>query len=260
MKLAPIVCLNCAVYFNDEGGVELCCPSCGHKTARAFYDRILKYSHEAVKFGHVYRRVYQASKDEGTLGTERACIRIDTSLDALALLAWSGLVGNLAWEVVKKMVVGLMKSWQEYEGGAQSKRHASLQDDQEIKEFLKNIEDFYSGTPISDLRVQFAVKEELVIDAAEEAVHGTNTLDDCYPVQNEPVKKDELKGFLMDVVERGSITKRPERSELGGLWADFIERTNVSEPGDDPATKKSKSKAKKKEKPKSEKTKKKKKT
>lgn len=95
------ICFYCASIYEAEDKEVLVCPICGKSISMAEYERIMQGMRQAVFGGWTCRIQYENEKNEGKRYYTEQCGEI---LNFVAIAAASGVIGNVSYDIVKKVL------------------------------------------------------------------------------------------------------------------------------------------------------------
>jgi hypothetical protein len=154
MKSPIYLCPNCATFeLKDNKGFE--CSNCGsaHKT------RHLKLTHDYAAhvylYGHLYRKDYQKQVDENGKIVIYYCLEPDSIYKFIGLAMLSGVIGNLAWDLVK---IASKKIISEYNSVFDKNHEIS---ESELHDVYKSFEIFINNSDKIDKKVMGGIIEEM---------------------------------------------------------------------------------------------------
>jgi len=109
-----ILCSACAsIYLASQGG-RLICTTCGLETDRFLYERLFEYSKTAAHYGYKYRKYYEKQvEDEGKIDTVASLSEPSMLMSFLGMAALSGIIGNVATDIVRKAVKTILAKLKE---------------------------------------------------------------------------------------------------------------------------------------------------
>jgi hypothetical protein len=100
----PILCLSCANTFEHTTRERLKCPICSTEMSRSQYEDFYRYSFQSIRYGYQYRKAISKENSENEKPKQFYLLPPDQILIYLGLAAVSGIVGNLATDLVKKVM------------------------------------------------------------------------------------------------------------------------------------------------------------
>lgn len=168
------LCYACASVFEDKGLDIVECPVCGYQIDKNRYNVVYKYANDAVKFGYMYRHMYERDvlhrKVFGGSTTLYALGAYEQYLVFAAVSALSGIIGNASYDLTKALIRRLRNSpdkRQKNEIGYIT----DLSDERKIQEFVEYIEDFAKGLKKVEPPVLSLIKEEMIAHKAVQLLH-----------------------------------------------------------------------------------------
>ena len=98
------ICFHCASIYEMEDGEILTCPVCGRSIPTSEYERVMQGIRQAVFGGWTCRGEYEGAEDDGKHYYTEPCGEM---LNFVAVAVASGLIGNMSYDIVKKVFVKL---------------------------------------------------------------------------------------------------------------------------------------------------------
>lgn len=212
------ICFACASIYEGSDSQFLVCPNCGHKVSIEQYESILQDARDAMYFGWTYRLQYEHDLEEkGTIGTHYYLAEYEEIFNFIALAAVSGIVGNFAYDVIKK-VIGSIADFVKQRGSQEqkSKIFALTDDEEKMKKFLQYIDEYYTCFEDINEEVRDAIFEEMIVDKV------SPTLEQIIMAKNPDLEIDEIKEinpFSQEELFKGMIEVRRDidrRKKLKG--------------------------------------------
>ncbi len=146
------LCLNCAELNPKEHLAIYKCSKCGFEIQKHGYLKLYKYSEEAIRYGHDYRKAYEKQMANSGKIEIKFCLHDPQEWTVyLGLAALSGVIGNASFEVVKSVAQKII----------QNIRKQSF-NEQEFLELQNNLTDFCKGFSEVDTEVKHAIIEEML--------------------------------------------------------------------------------------------------
>ena len=95
METRYLFCFGCGNIFSLVNRSDIICPECSFEKNHRKYQKILRYAHNALKFGYRYRKTYEEDyARRGNLDTRYALTPTPEIFAFLAIAALSGIVGG----------------------------------------------------------------------------------------------------------------------------------------------------------------------
>lgn len=126
------MCFYCASIYEAEDKELLVCPICGKSIPMSEYERIMQGMRQAVFGGWTCRIQYENEKNEGKHYYTEQCGEI---LNFVAIAVASGLIGNVSYDIVKK-VLNKLKLYADR--GKRNREDQMVSDFLLYKKFLKS--------------------------------------------------------------------------------------------------------------------------
>lgn len=160
------LCFFCAAVYEAPDGPVLQCPCCGGTIPRDTYEGYLRDAREAVEYGWNYRRRYEADlRKNGRITCHYALAEYEEAVHFLALAAVSGIVGGLAYDVVKKAMVKIIDTVAKKEmKHTENSVLALIRDRKKLDQFIQYVSAYYACFDSMEEEVQRAVMEEMLVD------------------------------------------------------------------------------------------------
>ncbi len=170
-----IFCLNCG-HLNDK--TVRVCEVCGSRFDQRTYKRLMDYGRQAVRYGYDYRREYESQiKSNNEISINYNLPEPDALYQWLALAALSGIVGNVAYDMVKYLAKRL---YHKIVGSKENKKYGEvikfLSDDKQLELFTNYIKDYYNNFSDIHPEVKKAIEEEIFIDNSHNTAEETREL------------------------------------------------------------------------------------
>lgn len=211
------ICTNCGVI--NDGNIDLICQNCGNKIDKEFYSELRNYAHRAVHYGYDYRIEYEKQYEKhGEIKIMYSLLDPSSYYELIAIAALSGMVGNLAYDLVKAVASQIWKKL------TSKKKEANLDNDEELllelvsnntklNEFTVYVQAYYKNLKNVKIKVKHAIIEEEMADVASK-----DKVEDFKDALEED--KLDLQKILMDVAREVGRKRfdKPKRKELKELF------------------------------------------
>lgn len=170
-----VFCIHCG-HINDD--TVKVCESCGFKYDKRTYKRLMGYAKQAVKYGYDYRKAYEEQiKIDNEIYINYKLPEPDSLYQWLALAALSGVVGNVAYDIVKKLAKKFYhKVFQLKENKRYDEIRKFLSDDKQLEIFTNYIREYYNNFPDINPKVKKAIEQEIFLDNSYETLEETREL------------------------------------------------------------------------------------
>lgn len=159
---ARYLCLHCASVVGPRRSRPAACPSCGAAWDYKQYDLARTYAGRVARFGVIARRQYERS----ILARPRMRYITPSPSDTLVfvtLAAISGVLGNVAYDIVKTVIRKILKNAAGDHDHPPDEDVKQLTSDEAIDNLFQHIQEFIGGLPTVDPAVKAAVLEELLV-------------------------------------------------------------------------------------------------
>ncbi len=217
------ICFHCASIYEIEDREIFTCPVCGRSIPSSEYERIMQNIRQAVFGGWTCRVEYEDSEGNGKRYYTEHCGEI---LNFVALAAASGLIGNMSYDIIKK-VFGKI--------GSYLKRNKKNREDKTLVEFLESPEkikkfseyisvyyDEYEGT---DDKTKNAIMEEVFVDHVSHIIDSLikmkhKDIDIDKVMEESPHTREEIMKMVLEIRNKVNI-KRLEEEDFKNFWDDI---------------------------------------
>jgi DNA-directed RNA polymerase subunit RPC12/RpoP len=233
MNMEYKLCFRCATIYEPSEDGLIRCPKCQYIFPQERYDKLIDYARGAAEFGYNYRRAFERDYEEDGTCSRRYSLSFDEILMFCAAAALSGIIGNVAYDVIK---AALNKIIVQHKSRGQRRGIATtediLNDSHEFEIFVYYITDYYNGMPNLNPEIKNAILDEIRTHAAvdvmeqKDKMNGDST--DIWDDSDEALEKE------IELVERtlaeesenidkrmGSYLNPPERSDFDEFWQGF---------------------------------------
>jgi len=227
MATISVICINCAEVFSIKESLYIECPKCGYKIERKSYNELLKYCHDAARFGYEYRLKYEKLKlDEKRIQKRYKVEPTNIYFSFMALAALSGIVGGISYDIVKHVAKIVLNN-------AKRKRKKNsnlllLESDKEFREFYKCIKEFHHD--LKDLKkdIKNIILEEMFVHEYADLIAGNPKvrkylLPNAVKTKNKDytyylIMQKELMEAKIKVIDNILGRVKPQKKELEKLW------------------------------------------
>jgi|GEM_PF-1328957 len=218
--MSTVICLCCASTFTDDArGRFITCPTCSFAIGRGRYRKIMQWSFEAVRYGFEYRKIIEQSAMAQDQTSEKAkfCIADpDPILVFVATAAASGIIGNVASDLVKAAIRKILARAAEFRKEPKEETVKILTQEEEYQQFLCYLEEFYQGMRNVDQRIREKILEEVLGDRM--ADYAKNALE-----KYDPLDPTKLKFDLNKVIQKMKNRDVPAPADFRFLWKNVRE-------------------------------------
>jgi len=158
------LCLNCASIFPSTREAKLVCMSCGFEIDRTFYEKLFEYSKTSVYYGYNYRKYYEKQiEDDGNIHTFASLSVPVTVACFLGMAALSGIIGNIATDIVKKAFKKIMANSEQLNKDI-GQNNINITNDTDINIFIQYVKDYHTSEYNTSDEVKYHIVKEEVID------------------------------------------------------------------------------------------------
>lgn len=158
------LCLNCGEINQNE---ELCCRNCGSELDTKEYNHLMKYSKRAFEYGFDYRLAYEEQvKNYGEVKVKFSLVSPENYQTWMAAAALSGMIGNLAYDLVKyvgKKIIEQLKTKEEPLNYSEKIIIEIISDNNKLIQFTNYIQGYYKGNSKLNKEVEKAIIEEEIV-------------------------------------------------------------------------------------------------
>ena len=217
------ICFYCASIYEAEDKELLVCPICGKSIPMSEYERIMQGMRQAVFGGWTCRIQYENEKNEGKHYYTEQCGEI---LNFVAIAVASGLIGNVSYDIVKK-VLNKLKLYADRGKRNREGQMVSdfLESSDKIKKFSEYIGAYYDAYEGTDEKTKNAIMEEVFVDQTSNIIDGLIKMEhkeiDIEKVMEDSLHtKEEIMKMVLEIRNRVN-TKRLEEKDFKGFWKDI---------------------------------------
>ena len=198
-------CFFCASVYEGER-----CPVCGGRISRDRYEALLGEARRAALYGWRYRRTYESElRQTGEVKTKYALADCGELIYFAAAAAVSGVIGGFSYDIIQKAVGRLARAAEERKRSREERAFLSwLEKEENLKEFMRYMDEFYNAFDQLEKKVRAAVCEEMIADAA------ASDLEKILPVVwADPKLKKEEKINLFERLTEESLRRAARLNE-----------------------------------------------
>lgn len=217
------ICFYCASIYEAEDKEVLVCPICGKSISVAEYERIMQGMRQAVFGGWTCRIQYENEKNEGKRYYTEQCGEI---LNFVAIAVASGVIGNVSYDIVKK-VLNKLKLYVDREKRNREDERVSdfLDSSDKIKKFSEYISAYYDEYERADEKTKNAIMEEVFVDQVSNIIDGLIKMKhkeiDIEKVTEDSLHtKEEIMKMVLEIRNRVNV-KRLEEKDFKDFWKDI---------------------------------------
>lgn len=216
------ICLHCASIYESEDEEVITCPVCGKSIQLSEYEGLMQSIRLAVFSGWTCRIRYEKEDDGRRYYTEQC----GEMLNFVALAMVSGIIGNLAYDTVKK-VLAIIREYLKQSGENEEDKTLIdfLESDEKIRNLAEYISAYYEEFDKVDTDTKNAIMEEVFVHSASSIMDALIQLNhkdiDIEKVMEEsPHTREDILKMILEI--RGGIfAKKPEKSDFVGFWDDI---------------------------------------
>lgn len=213
-RLSHTLCFSCGEIFPASGGEKLLCRKCGFSVGYNSYYKIMNYAMHTVYYGYYYRRAYEEQLfDEGDITTHYALIDPSDLACFLAVSALSGIIGNLAYDLIKKAIHAINQKFRTL-GCEIDQSLISLSSEKDIIIFIQYIQEFHSDSEQIPSKIKRAILEEII----------SWEVADMFSKHN-PQTKEEIKDILRKAFLNINNINKPSRKDFINFWKQLKKST-----------------------------------
>lgn len=222
------ICFACANIHNEVKSKIIICPYCGNRESIEEYELVLEKAREAVHYGWNYRLKYEKDlKEKGRIDTHYFLEQYEEIFNFIAVAIASGVIGGFAYDVVKKVIIKILKFVKENGNEKEKSKIFSLVDsDEDMRKFIEYIDEYYTCFDKIDDEVRSAIFEEMIVDRI------SPTLEKCISLQNpdidmskikeiSPFSEEEIFKSMIEVRQKLTEKKPSEKEIFKKFWTDI---------------------------------------
>ncbi len=194
------ICFLCATIYKSSNDI-MTCPSCGEKISKTEYEKVLRKVSRSVRYGWLYRKVYEKCLQEnGELNTRLCLKEAPEIINFIALAAISGIIGNISTDIVKKIISKI-----KVQINQRKSRHSEqdslniIYNEEEMEKFIKYIREFYECFDMLEEPIKKAIYEEIIVDKISTSLEKyvrLFTLDSSIENLNQEMKEQLCKSVI----------------------------------------------------------------
>lgn len=161
------LCLNCG-HINIDNQINIC-SNCGYLNDLERQQKLTEYASRAVHYGYEYRVEYESQvAEQGEIRVKYSLLNPANYLEWIAVAALSGLVGNMASDLVKyvaKQALEKLTAKQEVEELTHEEKNTLkiVRDNATLNKFTVYVQHYYKGMPKLDKKVGSGIAEEEIV-------------------------------------------------------------------------------------------------
>jgi len=217
------ICFHCASIYEMEDGEILVCPVCGRSIPSSEYERVMQSIRQAVFGGWTCRVEYEEVEDDGKRYYTEHCGEI---LNFVAVAVASGLIGNMSYDIVKKVFVKIGSYLK-----LSKKSHEDetlidfLESPERIKKFSEYISAYYDEYERANAETRNAIMEEVFVDHVSHIIDSLikikhKDIDIDKVMEDSPHTKEEIMKMVLEIRNKVNV-QQLEKSDFEGFWDDI---------------------------------------
>lgn len=217
------ICFHCASIYETEDGEILTCPVCGKSILLSEYEKVMQGIRQAVFGGWTCRKRYDGVEDDGRRYYTEPCSEI---LNFVAVAVASGLIGNMSYDIVKKVFVKIVSYLKRSKKSCEDETLvAFLESPEKIKKFSEYISAYYDEYEGTDAKTKNAIMEEVFVDHVSHIIDGLikmrhKDIDIDKVMEDSPHTREEIMKMVLEIRDKVNV-KRLEEEDFKGFWDDI---------------------------------------
>ena len=217
------ICFHCASIYETEDGEILTCPVCGKSILSSEYEKVMQGIRQAVFGGWTCRERYGGAEDDGRRYYTEPCSEI---LNFVAVAVASGLIGNMSYDIVKKVFVKIVSYLKRSKKSCEDETLvAFLESPEKIKKFSEYISAYYDEYEGTDAKTKNAIMEEVFVDHVSHIIDGLikmrhKDIDIDKVMEDSPHTREEIMKMVLEIRDKVNV-KRLEEEDFKGFWDDI---------------------------------------
>ena len=217
------ICFHCASIYETEDGEILTCPVCDKSILSSEYEKVMQGIRQAVFGGWTCRERYGGAEDDGRRYYTEPCSEI---LNFVAVAVASGLIGNMSYDIVKKVFVKIVSYLKRSKKSCEDETLvAFLESPEKIKKFSEYISAYYDEYEGTDAKTKNAIMEEVFVDHVSHIIDGLikmrhKDIDIDKVMEDSPHTREEIMKMVLEIRDKVNV-KRLEEEDFKGFWDDI---------------------------------------
>ena len=217
------ICFHCASIYETEDGEILTCPVCGKSILLSEYEKVMQGIRQAVFGGWTCRAEYEGAEDDGKRYYTEPCGEI---LNFVAVAVASGLIGNMSYDIVKKVFVKIVSYLKRSKKSCEDETLvAFLESPEKIKKFSEYISAYYDEYEGTDAKTKNAIMEEVFVDHVSHIIDGLvkmrhKDIDIEKVMEDSPHTREEIMKMVLEIRNKVNV-KRLEEEDFKDFWDDI---------------------------------------
>lgn len=208
------LCPSCASFHLHKSSL-LVCEKCGFQIRKHDYKIIMDYSKYVFQYGYRYRELYENQvANIGEIGPKFCFTDQATIYAFLGVAALSGVVGNLAYDIVKaaskKIIYNFNKLMEE---------EADIRDD-EIEKIFKNFEEFINNFSSIDKKVADAITEEMIVHSVR-GKDAKKMAKLIFANERSPKVQAEMVKIMKKAIKKEKKKPKPQPENFDDFWGNI---------------------------------------
>lgn len=210
-SLHLVLCFACGNISPDLHHEAIVCPDCGEEVKRSTYRHVLGSAMSFITYGVIYRRKFERQlKEEGSISTHYAISEPEAVLCFLGVAAVSGVVGGIAYDVVKTAARRIFENAKNFGRAAEPEIH-EIDPHGDIDEFIRYAEHYFRDQNRIDCQVLAAIREEKVAWAL------TDMFAD-HMSSKRHFSEEDLKKEVREALLKSIVLDAPSPEDVRGFW------------------------------------------
>jgi DNA-directed RNA polymerase subunit RPC12/RpoP len=207
------LCFNCAAVYSLSDTSQYKCPYCKHSVDAELYKEVIDYAKTAVHFGYNYRKKYEDQiQTQGEINAHYCLSDPSSILCFIGIAALSGIIGNLSYDIVKKVIGKIIRSSKKVDYDI-DETTMQLLNDFKIKIFVQYIQEFHTDSSTAVIKVKQEVEKERFIFSL------TKTL---YPaITGGNTSREQIHDAFLEAFNKYHNFKKPSHEVFDSFWQDI---------------------------------------
>ena len=178
---------------------------------------------QAVFGGWTCRVEYEGAEDDGKRYYTEPCGEI---LNFVAVAVASGLIGNMSYDIVKKVFVKIVSYLKRSKKSCEDETLvAFLESPEKIKKFSEYISAYYDEYEGADAKTKNAIMEEAFVDHVSHIIDGLikmrhKDIDIEKVMEDSPHTREEIMKMVLEIRNKVNV-KRLEEEDFKDFWDDI---------------------------------------
>lgn len=219
------ICFHCASVYELEDEETLTCPFCSKSIQLSEYERVMQSIRKAVFGGWTCRVEYENAENEGKRYYTEQCGEL---FNFVAVAIASGLIGNMSYDIVKKVFGKINSYLRRNEKNHEDKTLVEfLKSPEKIRKFAEYISAYYDEYEGVDAKTKNAIMEEVFVDHVSHIMDGLirmkhKDIDIDKVMEDSPHTREEIMKMVLDIRNRVGV-QQLEKCDFEEFWDDINE-------------------------------------